>query len=177
MGADGGISWVTLKKEEDRVRVFELLEALSLVGFTSFRDETSEWLDENHVERAIFIPYGTDLYDHFSARDVAEMLEEMDEEEIANDPFRYDFSETTTFEEMALDLATRPSWQMESLLLIEKMVLGHVTYLYVKEENRLERVMEGIPELGDFRNMPVMAWVRELKDKLEKSWGEEETWT
>lgn len=187
MGADGGISWLYVKKKEDLQRVYNLLEIFRINS--SFRYETSEWLHNNDLGPcAVLIPYGTDMDDKPSAREISEILSSIKK-------FGPEAQEDITFEEMALDMATCPEWQMYQLSELQKCVLNvcswsvYYDYAYPwrrdrynsaesKDSKRTQDILEGIPDLEEFRNMSILSWAKELKEKLLwEDFHSAETWT
>lgn len=99
-----------------------------------------------------------------------------------------------TFEEIIMDLATCPEWQLYQLFHLQKQILCQVSrtdYGFYCEgwnrcsenprkndEARLERIKEGTKHLGTLLPLSVVGWMRELKEILK--WREVisvETWT
>lgn len=177
MGADGGISWLVMNDVKNRDRIAELLVPLKACVCGDIRDETWEWLKENDPgPKAWLIPYGTDMEDYPYARDISTAIGEELEE-----------PRDDTFEDIAIDLATRPLWQMFSVSTVEKLVYFACTHddpwcfseFDVRyDERRTKDILDGLDDLGAIRNMSLFDWAIELSTKLDwKNYHIVETWT
>ena len=189
MGADGGLIWMEVREPKKLSRVHELLAPFEWFS-TEFRDEDSEWLRKNPKEidfkACIVTRYGTDLNDRDGIHDLYEILAYMED------------GDTRTFEDIILDLATRPDYEMFQLDKLEECLwLGfdqssrydyrgiqpfHSDYqetLNTRADKRLRLAdEEHLQRLGVLRHLTVDAWGTELKRLLK--WGRYhtvETWT
>ena len=176
MGADGGISWLVMNDVKDHDRIAELLVPLKACVCGDIRDETWEWLKENDPgPKAWLIPYGTDMEDYPDAREISSAIaDELDE------------PRDTTFEEIAIDLATRPSWQLYQTSEVERLVFFACTHMSLHnaltyswfEKRRTQEIIDYLDDLGAIRNMSLFDWAKELSTKLDwKNYHIVETWT
>jgi hypothetical protein len=177
MGADGGLCWIQLRRPGDRELAYTLIEPLGLVG-GDYRDEDWAYLKAHPEigETSLISRYGSFL-DNQGIHELRGILSS------GSDDGR-------TFEDVALDLATRPEWQMYDLTPVEGAVLRtcawsvwvdyterrNATY---REEGRATQIGEGLTQLGALRSLRVSDWVREIRSLL-VNWEHPEmaeTWT
>lgn len=158
-------------------RANQLLEELGF--FTDqWRDEDYAYEKENSLPSpAVVAKHGTDC-SRSGMFDLRDILGNTD-------------STSLTFEEIAMDLATCPEWQLYQLPYLQKQILYQVSrtdYGFYcdrysenpckNDEARLERIKEGMKRLGTLLPLSVAEWMGELKEILK--WREVisvETWT
>jgi len=186
MGADGGLTWMYVREEAKWQRAVNLLAPLGYFD-AKFRDEDSAYIREHRPfdHKVVLVArYGTDL-DHDGMREVYEILAYMEDDE-------------RTFEEVALDIATRPDWLMFSMETFEQAVMrtcdSSAWYDYFRigrywsdrdaviAERPAKRIRvgteAGLKHLGIIRNMKVDDWTAELKRLLHwERYETVETWT
>jgi hypothetical protein len=186
MGADGGLTWMSVHETKKLDRAKLLIQPLGILD-DKMRDEDHRYIDEHHPidwSTDIVARYGTDL-NHDGMRELYEILAYMEDD-------------SRTFEEVALDIATRPDWQMYQMGTFEKAVhrLCDWSSWYdyhgfspfwsdrakVIEERPSKRLKvaseEALQRLDDIRHMKVVDWTAELKRLLVwERYGTVETWT
>jgi hypothetical protein len=188
MGADGGLIWMEVREPKKLSRVHDLLAPFRWFT-TTFRDEDSEWIKKHPKEidfkACIVTRYGTDL-EHDGIHDLYEILAYMED------------GDTRTFEDIILDLATRPDYEMYDLDTLDEALLLAVSWsswydyqrsgihnsdyqetLNTRANKRLRLAdEEHLQRLGVLRHLTVDAWGAELKRLLKWSrYHIVETWT
>jgi hypothetical protein len=186
MGADGGLTWMSVRDPKKLDRARELITPLGILD-DEWRNEDHEYIDKHKPidwSSDLVARYGTDL-DHDGMRDLYEIL-------------AYIEIDLRTFEDIALDIATRPEWQMFQMSTFEKAIHRACSpsswYEYhrlspywsdhnrVVEERPANRVKvaseDALQRLGVARRMRVNDWEAELKRLLYwERYGSVETWT
>lgn len=187
MGADGGLTWMSVRDPTKN----RIARAVSLVGPLGYLN--NKWRDEDYAyvkahpqdfENCLIARYGTDL-DHDGMRELYEILAYMEED-------------ARTFEEIALDIATRPDWQMFDMGTFEQAVFRacdwsawydyHRVSYYWSDRDRViaerpakrVRVADeaNLARLAAVRTMTVNDWTAELKRLLRwEKYHTVETWT
>lgn len=185
MGADGGLTWMKIRSPEYNERIMQLLNPLSIIE-NQFRDEDYDHLNDLYKENCLISRYGTDLqYDGLEELNyILDVIEDTD---------------SNTFEFIALDLATRPMWQLNSFSLntLENVIMRSCSWMFwsdlnyntnycfdlskrnlISDQKRTEEMIKGIESLGILKDMSISSWAEELKKMLYwKQVGSIETWT
>lgn len=177
MGADGGLCWMSLRDAQQHQRVTELLEPLTLLSNT-WHDADWEWVRMHPPPANTFVTSYATGNSHQGLLTLRRILSEENE------------LEPLTFEDLALDLATRPWWQLHQLTALEEVLLIALSwgdwyetrfgreFRQAFDQERPGRVVAGLHTLGKIRTMPIADWVLALKSLLQ--WQKPtviETWT
>jgi hypothetical protein len=186
MGADGGLTWMSVRDPKKLDRAKALITPLGFLD-AKFRDEDHEYIDKHKPvdwTTDIVARYGTDL-DHDGMRELYEILAYFENDE-------------RTFEEVALDIATRPDWMMFQMDTFEQAVMRacdwsswsdyHRLSPYWSDHNQViaerptKRAVvaseEALKRLEPIRHMKVEDWVAEVKRLVKwDRYNTVETWT
>ncbi len=166
MGAEGGVNWMRLRKGGvgyDRCR--ELLKPFWAIWGegTGRTNEHRDWLEahpEFSAPEYVVAYYGTDVRLD-GMRTLHDILLNEDERE------NLDY----TFEEVWLDLRTRPTWQAGEF---DRTALEELLYQCFTWRTN-EEVFEA---LGPLRTVTVRAWITEMdRIVIRNSYSSAETWT
>lgn len=146
MGADGGVAWAIRRPDAPAsLSIDELLRPWDLwrTGQGSSDASRSAWEEAHADPDWITAPYGTDLGDRPTLRDLPRVMSELMDR--LTDPTR-SLGPDATWQDLLDEEATRPSW------------LGHTLG---KDTDWLETLCESI-EFGytkpDWLTRPVLAW-------------------
>ena len=165
MGASGGLSWIKIKELSKADRVSELICPIFWLC-QKWHDEDYDYLDKIPLN-CLVSRNGDFLGDDYDIlQDLANILKDPIPEE-----------QDLTFEELTLDLATRPTWQYGSL---DESNYG-LSYLQIRMIKALKwrgPLELNLEHLGAIRHLLIQDWIKELRSYLDyKNVNSIETWT
>lgn len=167
VGADGGVAWVTLHREEDLALLAAMLapwwEDLTNLGSRENENSRLAFIDERLGPRDVPGGYGTDLYDGPTWCALGAWLEDL--EDAVTDPWA-GLDAGATFDDYLTELDTRATTHCAMA----------TTRAGVEWERELRRHLTSVS--GSFGTTQVLAWVTQVRSLLVSvEAGKRETWT